>query len=378
VIAATIRRSARYNAQRRVLRIARVVIWAASVALQADSISSETSARARYTAGSSFSDVGSSPRRSPSSHRLSRKAPRRGTVAPPARRATASPSSSALRPFGCASRSSSSPAGPTAQSRADGRQAMGVTRDVLGHYTITGPMSESDILAAAEDILRQRLERQGILTNPRDCAHFLRMRLGHLQHEEFHAVWLDTRYYVLAVERLFNGTVDQSSEWKPGAECGRSLDHRAAARGTGAHRCSIARPCRRRRTGDDVDGGAGINLNWNAARANSGRRKPAQTGWLDHGLFVYRLRVQIEASSTAGKTVLDPFCGLASTCSIGMRIRGLRNGRPRTVSFHRSHGWRGTNPHIRRHIKLGRNAGRLIAWLCTEDLESAKSSPTGT
>jgi len=65
---------------------------------------------------------------------------------------------------------------------------MGYARDVLGHYTITGPVSEAEVLAAAEDILRRKLERQGTLGSPRDSAAFLRMRLGHLLHEEFHAV----------------------------------------------------------------------------------------------------------------------------------------------------------------------------------------------
>ncbi len=90
---------------------------------------------------------------------------------------------------------------------------MGYTRDVLGHYTITGPMSESDVLAAAEDILRRKLERQGAFGSPRDSAAFLRMRLGHLMHEEFHLVRLDlvrldSRHGVIAVEKLFNGTLD--------------------------------------------------------------------------------------------------------------------------------------------------------------------------
>jgi len=88
---------------------------------------------------------------------------------------------------------------------------MGYMRDVLGYYTITNPMSETDVLAAAEDILRRKLERQGAIGSPRDSAAFLRMRIGHLMHEEFHAVWLDTRHQVLAVDRLFNGTIDGAS-----------------------------------------------------------------------------------------------------------------------------------------------------------------------
>lgn len=84
-------------------------------------------------------------------------------------------------------------------------------RDVLGHYEITGPVSETKILAAAEDILFRRLERQGEIRNPRDSEQFLRMRLGALLHEEFHIMWLDNRHRILDVQKLFTGTVDGAS-----------------------------------------------------------------------------------------------------------------------------------------------------------------------
>ncbi|KRE90860.1 DNA repair protein RadC [Frateuria sp. Soil773] len=87
-------------------------------------------------------------------------------------------------------------------------------RDVLGHYTLTpstGPQTEEDILAAAEDILARRLYREATISNPRDMEQFLRMRLGHLAHEVFDAVWLDNRHRVIGVERLATGTVDGAS-----------------------------------------------------------------------------------------------------------------------------------------------------------------------
>jgi DNA repair protein RadC len=105
---------------------------------------------------------------------------------------------------------------------------MAYMRDVLGDYTITKPMSETDILAAAEDILWRRLIRIGKLTRPHDCAEFLRMRIGHLQHEEFHAVWLDNRHQIIAVDRLFNGTIDGASV-HPREVVRMALRHNAAA-----------------------------------------------------------------------------------------------------------------------------------------------------
>lgn len=71
--------------------------------------------------------------------------------------------------------------------------------------------SDRAILAAAEDILRVKLQRQGSIGNPMDAADFLRVRLGTLPHEEFHVMWLDNRHRILDCQRLFTGTVDGAS-----------------------------------------------------------------------------------------------------------------------------------------------------------------------
>lgn len=105
---------------------------------------------------------------------------------------------------------------------------MTFARDILGHYTIEGPQTEEDVLAAAEDILQRRLERQGSIGSPRDSEHFLRVRLGHLRHEEFHAVWLDNRHRVIATDKLFTGTIDGASV-HPREVIRRALHHNAAA-----------------------------------------------------------------------------------------------------------------------------------------------------
>ena len=105
---------------------------------------------------------------------------------------------------------------------------MSFARDVLGHYTITGPQTENDILEAAEDILRRKLERLGSIGNPQDSADFLRMRLGGLQHEEFHMMWLDNRHRIIAVEKLFTGTIDGASV-HPREVIRSALRHNAAA-----------------------------------------------------------------------------------------------------------------------------------------------------
>ena len=75
-------------------------------------------------------------------------------------------------------------------------------------YKLTAETTEKDVLAAAEGILKGKLERQGSIGNPTDATDFLRMRLGALLHEEFHVLWLDNRHRILDCQKLFTGTVD--------------------------------------------------------------------------------------------------------------------------------------------------------------------------
>lgn len=88
---------------------------------------------------------------------------------------------------------------------------MGLIRDRQGNYKLTGSTTEQDVLAAAEGILRTKLERQGSIGNPRDASDFLRMRLGTLLHEEFHILFLDNRHRILDCQKLFAGTIDGAS-----------------------------------------------------------------------------------------------------------------------------------------------------------------------
>jgi DNA repair protein RadC len=88
---------------------------------------------------------------------------------------------------------------------------MGLIRDRQGNYKRTGSTTEHDVLAAAEGILKAKLERLGSLGNPRDATDFLRMRLGGLLHEEFHILWLDNRHRILDCQKLFTGTIDGAS-----------------------------------------------------------------------------------------------------------------------------------------------------------------------
>jgi len=110
-----------------------------------------------------------------------------------------------------------------------GNDNMSLNRRRQGRYTSTNlSITETEVLQAAEDILRRRYERGVTLTNPGACGDYLRMRLAGLQHEEFHIVWLDQRQRVICTEKLFNGTIDGSSV-HPREVVRAALKHNAAA-----------------------------------------------------------------------------------------------------------------------------------------------------
>jgi DNA repair protein RadC len=88
---------------------------------------------------------------------------------------------------------------------------MSILKDSKGNYRLTGKTTEADVLAAAEGILRSKLERQGSISNPSDASDFIRARLGSLLHEEFHVLWLDNRHRILDCQKLFTGTIDGAS-----------------------------------------------------------------------------------------------------------------------------------------------------------------------
>jgi len=110
-----------------------------------------------------------------------------------------------------------------------GNTIMALHRKRSGNYqTSSKSITPADILAAAEDILSRRFERLATLIKPRDAADFLRMRLAHLPHEEFHVVWLDHRTRAIAVEHVFSGTIDGCGVF-PRELVRRALNHNASA-----------------------------------------------------------------------------------------------------------------------------------------------------
>ena len=88
--------------------------------------------------------------------------------------------------------------------------------------------NEDDILAAAERILAARFKRQGTIADPMQATDYFRARLAHLSHEEFHCMFLDTRYRIIACEAVFRGTLAGAAVY-PRELVKLSLAHNAAA-----------------------------------------------------------------------------------------------------------------------------------------------------
>jgi DNA repair protein RadC len=90
-------------------------------------------------------------------------------------------------------------------------------------------MNDDDIIEMALAVLEKRMQyKADVLSGPGDVRNFLRLRLGGLEHEEFYCVWLDARNAVIAVERLFRGTLTQTSVY-PREVVKLALKHNAAA-----------------------------------------------------------------------------------------------------------------------------------------------------
>lgn len=71
--------------------------------------------------------------------------------------------------------------------------------------------TEDEIITAAHDVINNRFCRGAAITSPEASREFLRLRLGHLEHEIFAVLWLDNRHQILDFEELFRGTIDGAS-----------------------------------------------------------------------------------------------------------------------------------------------------------------------
>lgn len=94
-----------------------------------------------------------------------------------------------------------------------------------------GPARAARLLAALELATRHLaagLDRPDALTHPRHAAEYFRARLRDRQREVFACLFVDTRHRPIAMEELFQGTLD-GSEVHPREVVKQALHHNAAA-----------------------------------------------------------------------------------------------------------------------------------------------------
>lgn len=90
--------------------------------------------------------------------------------------------------------------------------------------------AEELILTQARDILMRRMgeERQASISSPGAVRDYLALTLGACESEEFWSVWLDAAHRVIAAQRMFTGTLTQTSVY-PREIVKAALGHNCAA-----------------------------------------------------------------------------------------------------------------------------------------------------
>jgi len=110
-----------------------------------------------------------------------------------------------------------------------------------------GPAKRAEVAAVIEmarRALAQKLEASPVFDSPQSVKDYLQLHLGALPHEVFAVLFLDSQHRLLGLEKLFTGTLGQTSVYP------REVVKRALARNAGAvilahnHPSGVAEPSR--------------------------------------------------------------------------------------------------------------------------------------
>lgn len=81
---------------------------------------------------------------------------------------------------------------------------------------------------AAKLLEESAIYRVEAINNPGSVRMYLKLKLAGLEHEEFHVIWLDAQNRVIAFDRMFSGTLTQTSVY-PREVIKAAMRHNAAA-----------------------------------------------------------------------------------------------------------------------------------------------------
>lgn len=84
------------------------------------------------------------------------------------------------------------------------------------------------LIALALEVLEQRHQPGALIASPKAAEDYLRLKLSERKNEVFGCVFMDNRNRVIAIEELFNGTIDGTSVY-PRTVVQRALELNAAA-----------------------------------------------------------------------------------------------------------------------------------------------------
>ncbi len=87
---------------------------------------------------------------------------------------------------------------------------------------------KSSVIALALAVLKQRYRPRREIQSPHDIVDLLRLKLTGRHNEAFGIVYLDTRHRLIAMNELFNGTVDGAAVY-PRVVVQQALEKNAAA-----------------------------------------------------------------------------------------------------------------------------------------------------
>ena len=129
-----------------------------------------------------------------------------------------------------------------------GKSAVDLARDLLQHFgslqaLFHAKLTDFDsingigeakyaqlqaVLEMSRRALLEQLKQRDAFTNPAAVKDFLQLRLRGLKHEEFHGLFLDNSYKLIAAEALFKGTLAETRVY-PRELARRAMEHNAAA-----------------------------------------------------------------------------------------------------------------------------------------------------
>jgi DNA repair protein RadC len=89
-------------------------------------------------------------------------------------------------------------------------------------------VTPDEVFAESARLRLEMFPKRTAIKKPSEVATLLREQIGHLPHEEFVVMFLDTRHRLIKVETLFRGTIDGATVY-PREVVRRALELRAAA-----------------------------------------------------------------------------------------------------------------------------------------------------